>query len=116
IIEDVKKAISGMLMPEIREEILGLAQVREVFKSSKLGAIAGCMVIEGVVKRNNPIRVLRNNIVIFEGELESLKLFKDDASEVKKGMECGIGVRNYNDVKIGDQIEVFERITVNRSL
>jgi len=114
IIDDVKAAIGGMLSPEIKEEIIGLAEVRDVFRSSKLGAIAGCMVIDGVVKRNNPIRVLRDNIVIYEGELESLRRFKDDAQEVKSGMECGIGVKNYNDVKEGDQIEVFERTEVAR--
>lgn len=103
-----------MLSPEIKEEIIGLAEVRDVFRSSKFGAIAGCIVTEGVVKRNNPIRVLRNNVVIFEGELESLRRFKDEASEVKSGMECGIGVKNYNDVKAGDQIEVFERTEVAR--
>jgi translation initiation factor IF-2 len=116
IIDDVKKAISGMLSPEIREEIIGLAEVRDVFRNSKLGAIAGCMVIEGTVKRNNPIRVLRDNVVIYEGALESLRRFKDDVAEVKNGMECGIGVKNYNDVQVGDQIEVFERTEVMRSI
>ncbi len=116
IIDDVKKAISGLLSPEIREEIIGLAEVRDVFRSSKLGAIAGCMVVEGNVKRHNPIRVLRDNVVIYEGELESLRRFKDDVNEVKAGTECGIGVKNYNDVKSGDQIEVFERFEVAREL
>ncbi|MBL4852118.1 MAG: translation initiation factor IF-2 [Gammaproteobacteria bacterium] len=116
VIDDVKAALSGMLSPEIREEIIGLAQVRDVFKSPKFGAIAGCMVIEGNVKRSSPIRVLRDNVVIYEGELESLRRFKDDANEVKNGMECGIGVKNYSDVKVGDQIEVFERISVQRTL
>ena len=116
VIDDVKKAASGLLSPEIREEIIGLAEVRDVFRSSKIGAIAGCMVKEGVVKRNNPIRVLRDNVVIFEGELESLRRFKDDVPEVKAGTECGIGVKSYNDVKPGDQIEVFERIEVAREL
>jgi len=115
-IDDVKAALGGMLSPEIKEEIVGLAEVRDVFKSPKLGAIAGCLVIEGVVKRNNPIRVLRENVVIYEGELESLRRFKDDVNEVKAGVECGIGVKNYNDVKAGDQIEVFERIEVQRKL
>jgi len=115
-IDEVKRAISGMLAPEIQENIVGLAEVRDVFKSPKLGAIAGCMVIDGFVKRNLPIRVLRDNIVIYEGQLESLRRFKDDANEVKMGMECGIGVKNYNDVKTGDQIEVFERIEVKREL
>ena len=116
VIDDVKSAIVGMLSPEIREEIVGLAEVRDVFRSSKLGAIAGCMVVEGVVKRNNPIRVLRDNIVIYEGALESLRRFKEDAPEVKNGMECGIGVKNYNDVKPGDQIEVFEHTEVAREI
>ncbi|MCP4128489.1 MAG: translation initiation factor IF-2 [Gammaproteobacteria bacterium] len=116
IMDDVKKAISGMLTPEIREEIIGLAQVRDVFRSSKFGSIAGCMVTEGVVKRNNPIRVLRDNVVIYEGELESLRRHKDDVAEVKAGTECGIGVKNYHDVKDGDQIEVFERTEVAREL
>jgi translation initiation factor IF-2 len=114
IIDDVKKAISGLLSPEIREEIIGLAEVRDVFRNSKIGAIAGCMVLEGVVKRNNPIRVLRENVVIYEGSLESLRRFKDDVNEVKSGMECGIGVKNYNDVQVGDHIEVFERTEVAR--
>ncbi len=116
VIDDVKKAISGLLSPEVREEIIGLAEVRDVFRSSKLGAIAGCMVVEGTVKRNNPIRVLRDNVVVYEGALESLRRHKDDVSEVKSGTECGIGVKNYNDVKVGDQIEVFERIEVAREV
>jgi translation initiation factor IF-2 len=116
VIDDVKKAVSGLLTPEIKEQIVGLAEVRDVFRSSKLGAIAGCMVVEGTVKRNNPIRVLRDNVVIYEGELESLRRFKDDVPEVKAGTECGIGVKNYNDVKEGDQIEVFERIEVAREI
>jgi len=115
-IDDVKKAISGLLGTEIKEEIIGLAEVKDVFRSSKLGAIAGCLVVEGVVKRDNPIRVLRDNVVIFEGELESLRRFKDDAKEVQAGTECGIGVKQYNDVKPNDQIECFERIEVQRTL
>jgi translation initiation factor IF-2 len=115
-IDEVKKSISGMLAPEIKEQIVGLAEVRDVFRSPKFGAIAGCMVIDGFVKRNLPIRVLRNNVVIYEGQLESLRRFKDDAAEVKMGMECGIGVKNYNDVQPGDQIEVFERTEVRRVL
>ncbi len=115
-IDEVKKSISGMLAPEIRETIVGLAEVRDVFKSPKFGAIAGCMVVDGFVKRNLPIRVLRENVVIYEGQLESLRRFKDDAAEVKMGMECGIGVKNYNDVRAGDQIEVFERTEVRREL
>ncbi|WP_455366172.1 translation initiation factor IF-2 [Kaarinaea lacus] len=116
VIEEVKQSLSGMLQPEFREEIIGLAEVRDVFRSPKLGAVAGCMVIDGVVKRNNPIRVLRDNVVIYEGELESLRRFKDDVQEVVSGKECGIGVKNYNDVKGGDQIEVYERVTVKRTL
>ena len=116
IIEDVKKALTGMLGSDVRENILGVAEVRDVFRSPKFGAIAGCMVIEGVVHRNRPIRVLREDIVIFEGELESLRRFKDDASEVRAGMECGIGVKSYNDVKAGDKIEVYEKVQVARSL
>ncbi|MDE1164497.1 MAG: translation initiation factor IF-2 [Pseudomonas sp.] len=116
IIEDVKKALTGMLGSDVRENILGIAEVRDVFRSPKFGAIAGCMVLEGVVHRNRPIRVLREDIVIFEGELESLRRFKDDASEVRAGMECGIGVKSYNDVKVGDKIEVFEKVQVARTL
>ncbi|MDY7219488.1 translation initiation factor IF-2 [Denitrificimonas sp. JX-1] len=116
IIEDVKKALSGLLGTDVREKIVGIAEVRDVFRSPKLGAIAGCMVTEGVVLRNRPIRVLRDDVVIFEGELESLRRFKDDVGEVRAGMECGIGVKSYNDVKVGDQIEVFEKIQVARTL
>ncbi len=115
-IDEVKSSISGMLAPEIKETIVGLAAVRDVFRSPKFGAVAGCMVVEGFVKRNLPIRVLRENVVIYEGQLESLRRFKDDVAEVKMGMECGIGVKNYNDVRVGDQIEVFERIEVKREL
>jgi len=115
-LEEVKQAMTGMLAPEFREDIVGLAEVRDVFRSPKIGAIAGCMVIDGVVKRNNPIRILRDNIVIYEGALESLRRFKDDVNDVKNGYECGIGVKNYNDVKPGDQIEVYERVEVKRSL
>jgi translation initiation factor IF-2 len=108
--------MGGLLAPEFKQEIIGLAEVRDVFKSPKIGAIAGCMVTEGIIKRNNPIRVLRDNVVIFEGALESLRRFKDDANEVRNGMECGIGVKNYNDVRVGDQIEVFEVVEVKRTL
>ncbi len=101
LIDDVKKALSGLLSPEVLEEIIGLAQVRDVFRSSKFGAVAGCMVTEGVIKRNSPIRVLRDNVVVYEGALESLRRFKDDVQEVKAGTECGIGVKNYNDVQVG---------------
>ncbi len=116
VIDDVKAALSGMLAPEVKEQIVGIAEVREVFRSSKFGAIAGCIVASGVVRRHNPIRVLRDSVVIFEGELESLRRHKDDITEVKSGTECGIGVKNYNDVKPGDQIEVFERVKVARTL
>ncbi|QEH47362.1 translation initiation factor IF-2 [Aggregatibacter actinomycetemcomitans] len=116
LLNEIKAAMSGMLQPEFKQEIIGLAEVRDVFRHPKFGAIAGCMATEGVVKRNNPIRVLRDNVVIFEGELESLRRFKDDVSEVRNGMECGIGVKNYNDVKVGDQIEVFEVVEVKRSI
>lgn len=112
VIDMIKAAITGMLEPEMKERILGLAEVRDVFRSAKIGAIAGCKVIEGVVKRGLPIRVLRDNVVIYEGELESLRRFKEDVSEARNGMECGIGVKNYNDVKVGDQIEVYERVAV----
>ena len=107
--------VTGLLAPEIRETIIGVAEVRDVFRSSKLGSIAGCIVSTGVVKRSSPIRVLRDNVVIYEGELESLRRFKDDVNEVKSGTECGIGVKNYNDVKAGDQIEVYERVEIART-
>jgi translation initiation factor IF-2 len=115
-IDDIRTALTGMLAPEVKEQILGLAEVRDVFRSSKFGTVAGCLVVDGYVRRNNPIRVLRDNVVIFEGELESLKRFKDDASEVRAGTECGIGVKGYNDIKAGDQIECFERVEVARQL
>ncbi|MEG3133287.1 translation initiation factor IF-2 [Rouxiella sp. T17] len=116
LIDEVKQAMSGMLAPEYKQQIIGLAEVRDVFKSPKFGAIAGCMVTEGMIKRNNPIRVLRDNVVIYEGELESLRRFKDDVAEVRNGMECGIGVKNYNDVRPGDVIEVFEIIEIKRTI
>ncbi len=115
-IDDVKAALTGMLSPEIREQIVGLAEVKEVFSSPKFGDIAGCIVTEGYVKRSNPIRVLRENVVIYEGELESLRRFKDDVNEVRSGTECGIGVKNYSDVRVGDQIECYERVEVARTL
>ena len=115
-IDDVKIAMGGLLSPEIRENIVGLAEVKEVFKSPKLGNIAGSIVIEGHVKKSNPIRVLRDNVVIYEGELESLRRFKDDVNEVQSGTECGIGVKNYNDIKIGDQIECYEQLEVARTI
>lgn len=116
LLDEVRAAMTGMLAPEFKQQIIGLAQVRDVFRSPKFGAVAGCMVTEGVIKRNAPIRVLRDNVVIFEGELESLRRFKDDVSEVRNGFECGIGVKNYNDVREGDQIEVFEVVQVERTL
>ena len=105
-----------MLSPEMREEIVGVAEVRDIFNSPKYGAIAGSMVVEGTIYRNKPIRVLRDNVVIYEGELESLRRFKDEASEVRNGMECGIGVKNYTDVRVGDKIEVYNRTQVARTL
>ncbi|MEX0619920.1 MAG: translation initiation factor IF-2 [Pseudohongiellaceae bacterium] len=116
VIDDARKVLSGMLSPELREEIIGVAEVRDVFNSPKYGQIAGSMVIEGTVYRNKPIRVLRDDVVIYEGELESLRRFKDDANEVRNGLECGIGVKNYNDVRVGDKIEVYERTEIARSL
>lgn len=115
-IDDVKSAMGGLLSPELREEIIGLAEVKDVFKSSVLGAVAGCQVVDGVIRKGNPIRVLRDNVVIYEGELESLRRHKDDVSEVRAGTECGIAVKNYNDVKPGDQIEVYERTEVARTI
>jgi len=115
-IDDVRQRMTGLLQPEIKEQIMGTAQVREVFRSSKFGVVAGCLVTEGVVRRNNPIRVLRENVVIFEGALESLRRFKDDVNEVRAGTECGIGVKNYQDVRAGDQIECFTRVEVARTL
>lgn len=115
-INEIKDALSGLLSPEIKEEILGLAQVREVFRSTKFGSIAGCMVIDGAIKRNKPVRILRDNVVIYDGEIESLRRFKDDASEVRKGMECGIGIKNYNDIKVGDQIETYTKVEVARTI
>jgi len=115
-IDDIKQRMSGLLAPEIKEQIVGTAQVRDVFRSSKFGVVAGCLVMEGAVKRNNPIRVLRDNVVIFEGALESLRRFKDDVGEVRAGTECGIGVKNYQDVRVGDQIECFARVEVARAI
>ncbi|WP_302140308.1 translation initiation factor IF-2 [Halomonas alkalicola] len=116
LIDEVKQAMSGMLAPEWKEEIVGVAEVRDVFRAPKIGAVAGCMVVEGSVFRNKKIRVLRDNVVIYEGELESLRRFKDDVQEVRNGMECGIGVKNYNDVQVGDKIEVFDQVKVERTL
>ena len=116
LLDDVKQALSGLLTPERSEVITGIAEVRDVFRSPKFGAVAGCMVIEGTVHRNKRIRVLRDNIVIYEGELESLRRYKDDVNEVRNGVECGIGVKDYNDIKPGDQIEVYEIREVARQL
>jgi translation initiation factor IF-2 len=116
VVDEVRNAMLGKLEPEFKEEIIGTAEVRAVFSSPKFGAIAGCMVVDGTIKRTNPIRVLRNNVVIYTGELESLRRVKDDVNEVRQGFECGIGVKNYNDVKEGDQIEVYERVLVKRTL
>lgn len=112
IIDTIKAAVTGMVGPKYKEQIVGLAEVRDVFRSTKFGSIAGCMVVEGTIKRNLPIRVLRNEVVIYEGALESLRRFKEDAQSVRAGMECGIGVKNYNDVKVGDMIEVYEKVEV----
>ena len=115
-IDDIKQRMSGLLAPEVKEQIVGTAQVRDVFRSSKFGVVAGCLILEGTVKRNNPIRVLRENVVIFEGALESLRRFKDDVGEVRAGTECGIGVKNYQDVRVGDQIECYSRVEVARAI
>ena len=116
LIDHVKNQLSGLLEPDIKEEIIGIAEVKDVFRSSKLGAIAGSIVSEGVIQKDQPIRVLRDNVVIYEGELESLRRFKEDVKEVKSGTECGIGVKDYNDIKAGDQIEVYKRTEVSRTV
>jgi len=116
VIDDVKAAMEGLLDPEIKEEVLGYVEVREVFKAPKIGTIAGCYVTEGLVRRNANVRVLRESVVIFEGKIDSLRRFKDDVSEVKNGTECGIGVTNYNDIKTGDQLEIFETVEVKVTL
>ena len=116
LIDNVKYDLSGELEPEIKEEIIGVATVKDVFRSSKLGAIAGSIVSEGTIQKDQPIRVLRDNTVIYEGELESLRRFKEDVKEVKSGTECGIGVKDYNDIKAGDQIEVYKRTEIKRSV
>ena len=116
LVDDVRDALTGMLSPEVREEIIGIAEVRDVFQSKKLGNIAGCMVVEGTVFRDRRIRVLRDNVVIYEGELESLRHFKEEVENARNGTECGIGVKNYTDVKVGDQIEVFDTREVAREL
>ena len=116
MLQTLQSAMEGMLGPQFKDVIIGLAQVREVFRSSKLGAIAGCMVVEGIIKRNKPIRVLRDNTVIYEGELESLRRFKDDVKEVASNFECGIAFENYEDIKVGDTLEVFELVEEQRTL
>jgi translation initiation factor IF-2 len=116
LLDDVKKVLSGMLAPEVREDIVGIAEVRDVFRSPRYGQVAGCMVVEGSVHRNKKVRVLRDNVVIFQGELDSLRRFKDDVAEVRSGLECGIGVRNYNDIKVGDKIEVFDTKEIARQI
>ena len=116
LIDHVKQLLSGLLEPDIKEEIIGIAEVKDVYRSSKIGAIAGSIVSEGIIQKDQPIRVLRDNVVIFEGELESLRRFKDDVKEVQSGTECGIGVKDYNDVKPGDQIEVFKRTEIKRTI
>ncbi len=116
VIDIIKAAMSGLLAPEARENILGLATVKEVYSSPKFGDVAGSMVVDGFVRKGLPIRVLRDNVVVYEGELESLRRFKDPVEEVRMGTECGIAVKNYNDVRPGDQIEVFERVEISRSL
>jgi translation initiation factor IF-2 len=115
-VDEVKAAIGGMLAPEKREEVIGAAEIRQIFRASKIGTIAGCMVTSGVVRRNAKLRLLRNNVVVFTGELESLKRFKDDAKEVKEGFECGLNLKGYNDIEEGDQLEFFEIKEVARTI
>jgi translation initiation factor IF-2 len=115
-VDEIKAALSGMLAPERKENILGLVDVRQVFRISKVGAVAGCYVLEGLVKRNSMVRVLRDHVVIHSGELDSLKRFKDDAREVKAGFECGLSIKNYDDIKVGDQLEIYEVVEVARTL
>ena len=115
-VDDVKAALSGMLAPERRESIIGMVEIRQVFAVSKVGTIAGCLVMEGVVKRSAGVRVLRNNLVIHQGELENLKRFKDEAKEVKAGFECGLQLKNFNDIQLGDQLEIFEVVEIARTL
>jgi translation initiation factor IF-2 len=115
-VDEVKAAMSGMLSPEKKESVIGQVQIRQVFRISKVGAVAGCMVLSGIVKRNASVRVLRDNVVVHTGELESLKRFKDDVREVKEGFECGLNLKNFNDIQEGDQLEVFEIQEVARTL
>ena len=115
-VDEVKAALSGMLAPERREQVIGMVEIRQVFRISKVGTVAGCMVLSGVVRRNSSVRVLRNNLVVHTGELESLKRFKDDVKEVKEGFECGLNLRNFDDISEGDQLEIYEIQEVARSL
>ena len=116
VVDEIKAAMTGLLKPEIKERVLGNVEVREVFRVPKVGAIAGCYVTDGVVRRNSSVRVLRDNVVIFDGRVDSLRRFKEDVAEVKAGFECGIGVKNYNDIKQGDQLEVYEQVEVAQTL
>ena len=116
VINDVKEAMEGMLSPEIKEQIIGNVEIRETFKISKVGTIAGCMVLDGTIHRNSKIRIIREGIVVYTGELESLKRFKDDVKEVSKGYECGLNIKNYNDIQIGDLLEVYEEVEVKKKL
>jgi len=115
-VDEVKAALSGMLAPEKKESVLGMVQIRQVYKISKVGTVAGCMVLEGLIRRGSRVRLLRDNVVLHDGELDSLKRFKDDAREVKSGFECGLSLKNYNDVKEGDQLEAYEVLEVARTL
>ncbi len=115
-VDDIKAALSGMLAPERKESIIGMVEVREVFRISKVGSVAGCYVQDGIVKRGSAVRVLRDNVVVHSGELDSLKRFKDDAKEVRSGFECGLSIRNFNDIQVGDQLEVFETVEIARTL
>ena len=115
-VDEVKAALSGMLAPEKKENVLGLVEIRQIFKISRVGTVAGCYVTEGLVRRNSRVRLLRDNVVIHDGELSSLKRFKDDAREVKAGFECGLSLKNYDDIKVGDQVEAYEVVEVARTL
>jgi translation initiation factor IF-2 len=115
-VDEIKAALSGMLAPEKKESVLGLVQIRQIYKISKVGTVAGCMVLEGLIKRGARVRLLRDNVVIHDGELDSLKRFKDDAREVKAGFECGLSLKDYNDIREGDQLEAYEVLEVARTL
>ena len=115
-VDEVKAALGGLLAPEQKENILGLVEIREIYKASKIGNIAGCFVLEGLIRRNSNIRLLRDNAIIFEGELDSLKRFKDDTKEVKANIECGLALKNFNDIQVGDKVEVYELVQVPRKL